>query len=80
MAGDFRGGQRRNFFYDDLEADEQAYVDSICDFLAVPRVDLAEVRQFLVRNSVRRAPRSVMVAGWAHNFGSGSSRSARIAS
>jgi hypothetical protein len=56
------------FFYDDLEADEQAYVDSICDFLAVPRVDLAEVRQFLVRNSVRRAPRSVMVAGWAHNF------------
>jgi Sulfotransferase domain len=56
------------FFYDDLEHDEQAYVDSICDFLAVPRVDLSEVRQFLVRNSVRRAPRSVRVAGWAHNF------------
>jgi hypothetical protein len=56
------------FFYDDLETDEQAYVDSICDFLAVPRVGLAEIRQFLVVNSVRRAPRSVRVAGWAHNF------------
>jgi Sulfotransferase domain len=56
------------FFYEDLETDEQAYVDSICDFLAVPRVDLSEVRQFLVRNSVRRAPRSVRVAGWAHDF------------
>lgn len=56
------------FFYDDLEADEQAYVDSICDFLAVPRVDLSQVRQFLVRNSVPRAPRSVRVAGWAHRF------------
>ncbi|HVA84178.1 MAG TPA: sulfotransferase, partial [Candidatus Binataceae bacterium] len=40
------------FFYDDLEADDQTYVDSICDFLHVPRLDLAEVRQFLVRNSV----------------------------
>jgi len=56
------------FFYDDLEADEQAYVDSICDFLEVRRVDLSEVRQFLVHNSVRRAPRSVTVAGWAHSF------------
>jgi hypothetical protein len=56
------------FFYDDLEADEQAYVDSICDFLAVPRLDLSEVRQFLVRNSVRRAPRSLRVADWAHRF------------
>jgi hypothetical protein len=56
------------FFYDDLEADEQAYVDSICDFLGVPRLDLSEVRQFLVRNSVRRAPRSLRVADWAHRF------------
>jgi hypothetical protein len=56
------------FFYDDLEADDQAYVDSICDFLHVPRLDLAEVRQFLVRNSVRRAPRSLRIADWAHRF------------
>jgi hypothetical protein len=63
------------FFYDDLEADEQAYVDSICDFLGVSRLELSEVRQFLVRNSVRRAPRNLRVADWAHNSGFGSNRS-----
>jgi len=56
------------FLYDDLEIDEQAYVDSICDFLEVERVELSEVRQFLVRNSVRRAPPSLRVADWAHRF------------
>ena len=56
------------FFYDDLETDEQAYVDSICDFLAVPRVDLSEVRRFLVRNSVRHLPRSARVAAWTHRL------------
>lgn len=55
------------FLYDDLENDEQAYVDSICDFLGVERLDLSEIRQFLVRNSVRHVPRSVRVAGWAHS-------------
>ncbi len=56
------------FFYDDLEADDQAYFDSICDFLGVPRLDLTEIRPFLVRNAVRRAPRSLRVADWAHRF------------
>lgn len=56
------------FLYDDLEADDQAYFDSICDFLGVARLDLTEVRPFLVRNAVRRAPRSLRVADWAHRF------------
>lgn len=56
------------FFYDQLDADEQGYVDSICDVLGVPRLDLVDIRKFLVRNSVRRAPRSVRVASLAHHF------------
>lgn len=55
------------FLYDDLEADEQAYVDSICDFLGVARLDLSEVQPFLVRNSVQQMPRSVRLAAWAHH-------------
>ncbi len=56
------------FFYDDLEADEQVFVNSICDFLRVERIDLAGIRQFLVRNSVRHVPRSLWVADRAHQL------------
>jgi len=56
------------FFYDDLEANEQGYVDSISDFLGLPRMDLSEIRPFLVRNSVRRAPRNLLLADWAHRL------------
>jgi Sulfotransferase domain len=56
------------FLYDQLEADEQAYADSVCDFLGVPRLDLSEISQPLARNSMPRRPRSVRVAGWARRL------------
>lgn len=56
------------FFYDQLRADQQAYADSVCDFLGVSRVDLSEIGQSLVRNSMPQMPRSVRMAGWARHL------------
>lgn len=56
------------FLYDQLEADEQAYADSICDFVGVPRLDLSEIGQPLARNAMPQMPRSVRVAGWARHL------------
>jgi Sulfotransferase family len=45
-------------FYYDLLADRQAFLDRICDFIAIPRIPLASVRiPERARNSFARAPR-----------------------
>lgn len=56
------------FFYADLKADEQSYVDSVCDFLGVPSVDLSEIGPSLIRNSARRRPWSHGVAAKARRL------------
>lgn len=56
------------FFYDDLRADQQAYADSVCDFLGVSRIDLSEIGQSLSRNSMEQMPRDVRVAGWGRHL------------
>jgi Sulfotransferase domain len=51
------------FFYDDLEADEQRFVDAVCRFIGVPSLTLTpEITPFLDRNEVKRAPRSRLLA------------------
>lgn len=51
------------FFYDDLEADPQSFVDAICRFVGVEPVELtSEVTKFLDRNEVPRAPRNRSIA------------------
>jgi Sulfotransferase domain len=45
-------------FYDDLLADRQAFLDRICDFIAIPRIPLASVKiPGHAMNSFARAPR-----------------------
>jgi Sulfotransferase domain len=56
------------FLYDQLQADEQAFADSVCDFLGAARIDLSEIGQSLWRNSMPQMPRNVRIAGWVRHF------------
>jgi Sulfotransferase domain len=54
------------FFYDDLEANPQEFVDTICRFIGVEPLELTpEVLRFLDRNKVARAPRNPVLARFA---------------
>jgi hypothetical protein len=49
--------------YDDLRADPQAYIDSICGFIGIPRVDLSgSPRAAHPVNRSQEEPRSMMLA------------------
>lgn len=57
------------FFYDDLAARPQLFVDEVCDFIGVKRLELTpEVSRFLDRNEVRRASRNRTLARAARNL------------
>lgn len=49
-------------FYDDLEADPQSYLDRICDFIGIARIQLADRKLEKQVNSFARAPRWHTVA------------------
>jgi hypothetical protein len=54
--------------YDDLEADAQGFLDRVCDFIAIERIDLRGVRFAGERlNAVTVAPRSRRIAQNARN-------------
>jgi len=55
-------------FYDDLEANPQGYLDSVCDFVDVPRFSIAGTPAATERvNTVTHAPRSRRIARNARN-------------
>ena len=51
------------FFYDDLKANEQGFVDDVCRFIGVPSIALTpEITRFLDRNEVAHGSRSQLLA------------------
>jgi hypothetical protein len=51
------------FFYDDLKANEQGFVDDVCRFIGAPSLMLTpEVTRFLDRNEVAHGSRSQLLA------------------
>jgi hypothetical protein len=51
------------FFYDDLKANEQGFVDDVCRFIGAPPIKLtSEITQFLDRNEVAHGSRSQLLA------------------
>jgi hypothetical protein len=51
------------FFYDDLKADEQGFVDDVCRFIGAPPITLTpEITRFLDRNEVAHGSRSQLLA------------------
>jgi Sulfotransferase domain len=53
--------------YDDLRADPQAYLDSICAFIGIAKIDLATSAVGAEAiNLSERGPRNLRIARWAH--------------
>lgn len=56
-------------FYNELRSDPQRYIDRVCDFLEIERIDLAEVKPLGSKvNSYDRAPRNPRLARRARHW------------